>query len=236
MANPIPKNENKFPDCIRMELEIVRVEPENFARQIDLVLNILFGEHQEEIRGGSVTFGLRRGELRVQITDGQVPLSNIKLKNDLPIVVEKKIQEERTKGKQNRVQLGLKNSGLVSSGQSTRRLTETLTYNTHQIKIKVTEENLIWLFEVKTDKEILEGLLQNENLATINLKGKSCSLIATFNIIKPKDICITDAQWLWVKDISDKKKKVIAAGIVRRFLEKKINLNSYLSRVELTYE
>ncbi|MEL6578655.1 MAG: hypothetical protein AAFQ14_02795 [Cyanobacteria bacterium J06621_12] len=219
-----------------MDLVIDRVKSEQFPRQIDLILNILFGEHREEIQGGSVTFGLRRGELRVQIIDGQIPLANIRLKNYFPIVVEKEIQEERAKGKQNRIQLGLKNSGLASSDQSIKKLTEKVKYEEHQIKIKGTEKNPIWIFEVKTDKEILEGLLQDENLATINLKADSCSLVATFHITKPEDICIIDAQWLWVKEISDKKKKVIAAGIVRRFLEKKINLNSYLSRVELVHE
>jgi hypothetical protein len=92
-----------------------------------------------------------------------------------------------------------------------------------------------WIFEVKTDKEVLEGLLQNATLATIDVQGKSCSLVATFEITNPQDICITDAQWLWVKDISDKKKKIIAAAIVRHFLEKKLKPISYLSRVELSY-
>ncbi len=84
-------------------------------------------------------------------------------------------------------------------------------------------------------KEILQGLLQNAELAIIGIKAKSCSLVATFNVARSEDLRLIDAQWLWRKNITKKKLAVIERGIVRLFLEKKVNLEPYLSRVYLAH-
>jgi hypothetical protein len=226
---------DRFPGCLRMDLEIQSIQSEQPFKQVDLVLHIRFGEHQEEIKRGTVTFGLKRGQLKVQLTNGQVPLKNYKLKNDFQTVIEKEIQAETGTGKQSGVQLVAKNPGLTASSQATTKTSDKVKYQEYQVTTRGDDNTPTWIFEVKTDKEVLEGLLQNTTLATIDVQGKSCSLIATFEITKPQDICITDAQLLWVKNISDKKKKIIAAKVRRLFLEQKLEPISYLSRVELSY-
>ncbi len=227
-----------------MELKIVPVQPEGLLNniplvqrepeQLDLVLNIRFGEHSEEIFGGSVTFGLKRGELKVELTNGEVPLENIKLDNKFQTVVQKKVQVETASESQIGAAVTA-NPGVRASSRETKKTAENVEYKEYQVRTKGGLKDPTWVFEVKTDKEILQGLLQDAELAIIDVKAKPCSLVATFNVTRPEDLRLTDAQWLWRKNITKKKLAVIERGIVRHFLEKKVKLEPYLSRVDLPH-
>jgi hypothetical protein len=62
-------HENKFPDCLYMELEGILVESE----QIDLPIMIEFNEQWESLLGGRVKFGLKGGTLRLKLENSQIP-------------------------------------------------------------------------------------------------------------------------------------------------------------------
>ena len=61
-------HENKFPDCLCMQLEGILVESE----QIDLPITIEFNEQWESLLGGRVKFGLKGGTLRFKLENGQI--------------------------------------------------------------------------------------------------------------------------------------------------------------------
>ncbi len=62
-------HENKFPDCLCMQLEGILVESE----QIDLPITIEFNEQWESLLGGRVKFGLKGGTLKLKLENGQIP-------------------------------------------------------------------------------------------------------------------------------------------------------------------
>ena len=243
MKNSLPAPENRFPDCVRMELEIVQIQPEGFLgriiqrepEQLDLILNIRFGKHREKIFGGSVTFGLKRGELKVNLTNGEVPLRNFKLKDEFQTVVEKEVQEEEAR--KSNIRAGLPaNLGITVTREETGKTAEKTKYKEYQVSTKGELKDPTWVFAVKTKREILQGLLQNAELASIDVKAKPCSLAATFNVPQPEDICLSDAKWLLSEGITKKKWAIIERGIVRRFLDKKLRQKPYLSQVKLEHE
>jgi hypothetical protein len=61
-------HENKFPDCLYMELEAILVESE----QIDLPMTIEFNEQWKSLLGGRVKFGLKGGTLRLNLENAQI--------------------------------------------------------------------------------------------------------------------------------------------------------------------
>lgn len=61
-------HENKFPDCLCMELEAILVKSD----QIDLPIAIKFNEQWESLLGGRVKFGLKGGTLRLNLKNGQI--------------------------------------------------------------------------------------------------------------------------------------------------------------------
>jgi hypothetical protein len=225
-----------------MELELVPVSPSGLIvqtpqmtpMQVDLVFNINFGEHQEPLERGHVRFGLKRGELKVTLTNGEVPLKNIKLNDVFETVVEKEVDVEKGRESQAVGNLGI-NLGASGTSKESNKTTDKIKYKEYQVRATGNLTEPIWIFEVKTDKEILQGLLQNAPLATIDVTAKPCKLVVTFNVTRPEHICITDGAYLGANSITKKKTAIIERGIIHRLLEGRIKEKPYLSQVELTY-
>jgi hypothetical protein len=226
-----------------MELELVPVTSSGLIiqptqidpMQVDLVLNINFGQYYEILEGNYVTFGLKQGELKVTLTNGEIPLKNIKLNNVFETVVEKEVDVEKGREKQVVGNLGI-NLGGSATGKESDKTGEKVKYKEYQVRVTGTLTEPTWIFEVKTHKQILQGLLQNTPLATIDIRSKPCKLVATFNVIA-EHIFITDAAYLGISGITKKKTAIIEKAIIRRLLDEKLNLEDipYLSRVELVY-
>jgi hypothetical protein len=254
MINSLPDPENRFPNCVRMELEISPIQPQGIfnkifnklclkePEQIDLILNIHFDEQQEEIHYrsgnvGNITFGLKRGELKIELIDGEVLLKNIKLKNDFQTVVETEVQEEKGGEGQIGAQGALKSAGINVGTKTAKK--KSVKVKTLESQVRTgggTPDKPSWIFEVKTSKDILQGLLQKTELAIIDVKSKPCRLVATFVVRKTEDICITNGELLWSKNITKKKIAVIQRTIARLLLNEILNQKPYLSRVELVHE
>lgn len=65
---PQPEPENRCPDCLWMELEEVPVA----SGQHDLYLTIHFNEQWEPLLNGRVKFGLKGGELKLKLENGEI--------------------------------------------------------------------------------------------------------------------------------------------------------------------
>ena len=102
--------ENKRPGCVLMKLHSEPVEPAKAAalgfqvvesaprtpiEQIDLKLTIRFNKATIKCLAGMIEFGLKRGELTLQLKNGRIPLEKIALKAEFAKVLEVEEQEEK---------------------------------------------------------------------------------------------------------------------------------------------
>lgn len=242
-----PESENRFPDCLSMKLAGTPVETDNSsesvvitlhsqekqnqAEKIDLHLTIRFGEHREQLLGGSVTFGLKGGELKLKLENGKVPLESIELTDEFQVAVEIQTQQEKSSEKQGGTQIAI-NPNITAATKEAQKTAKTVKSKAYQVRTKGLEDAPVWVFEVKTGDPVLQGLLKNAKLGILKVTGKPCCVEATFEV-SMRDLHLT-AEGLWPKDISRNKLAVLERAIVQRVLEPK--LKPYLSRVVLQYD
>lgn len=191
MAATSLSTENRFPDCYRMELEIHPVEESNFInrlqrtdlKQLNLIGNIRFGEHKEEIHygGGSVSFGIKRGKLTVEITGGEVLLKNVFLKDYLPL----EIEVEQQIGISQELNVGAKTSAdktFLASAKAESTSAKKFKIKEHKVKNSGDLKNPSWTFNANSHEKFLQGSLEtNTKLAVVDIKSTPCHLITTFN-------------------------------------------------------
>lgn len=222
--------ENRFPNCVRVELEIRPIDEDSF----DLVADIRFGEQRIRTnKYGEVTFGLRRGRLKVELDKGKVPLRNIKLDKVFQTEVEVKVQQVEGQEKKVGGNLGFK-AGASAVGTSTSSAGQEFSYKEYRVRTEGEQTDPCWVFEAEY-MDFLEGLLREAELATVNVLEKPCRLIATFEVRNIEDICLKDGKLLGIKNITKKKLAVVERWIAKRWIEEALKDKPYLSRVELAY-
>ena len=254
-TTPQPEPENNFPDCLYIKLEGNPVQPENQdsfefwktstqRHQIDLHLTIKFNEQWELLKEGRIKFGLKGGELRVKIENGEIPYDSRQLAGSIELAMPEEKQE--TEASNDRKDLEIRaiaiNPSLNGSEPKaqTKVATEPRSSITAQVPLtvchittKLSEEHPTWVFEEEMGKPVLKGLLNKAKLATLNVHALPCRVEATFEVSK-RDVCLTDAEGLWPPDLSRNKRAVLDRLIIQRLLEPK--LKPYLSRANLHYD
>ena len=235
--------ENKLPDCVFMKLhsesvqtskddalgfQVVESAPKTSTKQIDLRLTIRFNKATIKCPGGMVEFGLKRGELTLQIENGKIPLEKIALKAEFAKALE--VEEQEEKGRETEAAIavagGLKTKDASKIASKTKRVVS-------QVTNRGTEEQPRWEFRVQASREhlILLGQLTEEAIGTLEVTGDPCSLIATFCIQNQSDIHLFDSSGLISgKNLSRNKTAWAAREFFLRFIAPK--LQPYLSRVE----
>jgi hypothetical protein len=243
-----PEPENKCLGCLFMKLEgllVTREQKRNSVlqsnsattEQINLNLTLQFNEQRELVIGGRIQFGLRGGQLKLKLVNGEIPVEFRKLDGLVKLSAEKQRQPQQNSDYQSTINAGLpENPPVVKATPGTNQTaegTEKFQPSVCQVTTKGAEENPTWVFEVNTGEPVLKGLLKNVLLATLSVTAKPCCVEATFEV-SPQDVYMIEAEGLWPKNISRKKIAVIERAIVRRFLERK--LKPYVSRHELRYD
>ena len=67
------ESENKYPDCLWMNLEAIPLQSGSTAQpQLDLYLTLQFNEQWEPLLGGRFKFGLKGGELKLKLENGEI--------------------------------------------------------------------------------------------------------------------------------------------------------------------
>jgi hypothetical protein len=252
-TKPQPEPKNNCPDCLYLKLEGIPVQPDspdylefwhtlNRTQQIDLHLTINFSEQWESLRVGRVKFGLKGGELRLKLLNGEIPYEYRELAGSVELSIQKQEPGGSNDQKGIDVRLRAKNFSLDRSrtGVQTNFSTDQNSGRTDQFQVslchvttKVSEENPVWVFEEEMGEPVLKGLLKKAKLATLNVSALPCRVEATFEVSK-RDVCLTDAEGLWPPDISRNKRAVLDRLIIQRLLEPKFK--PYLSRAELQYD
>ncbi|HBB35641.1 MAG TPA: hypothetical protein DDZ80_26450 [Cyanobacteria bacterium UBA8803] len=237
-----------------MQLEGIPVLPENpdylellptlQRSQIDLHLTIRFNEQWQPLREGRVKFGLKGGELRLKLENGEIPHESRQLAGSVELV-RLTLEPESAKNKEPKKFDRLSrnsNSALVVTKASDRtpmvsgQPSDTTSLNQASvchITVKVSEENPTWIFEEERGEPVLKGLLNKVKLATLTITAFPCRVEAIFEVSR-RDICLTDAEGLWPPDLSRNKRAVLDRLIIQRLLEPQFQ--PYLSRAKLHYD
>ena len=221
--------ENRFPNLLRMELEIKPLNEYSFK----LLANIRFGQYTIRTNNyGEVTFGLRKGKLKVELDKGVIPLKNIKLGKGFQKEVEIKVLREEEKEQQSELSIGWKAGAAV---KNVRSIGKEFLFREYQVRFEGELTHPCWVFEAKSEK-ILEGFLMDTELAIVDVMEKPCLLIATFTIENMEDICLIDSKFLGIKNITKKKLAIVERWIAKYWLAELLKDQPYLSRIKLTNE
>ncbi|MFB8789623.1 MAG: hypothetical protein U7123_12380 [Potamolinea sp.] len=244
--------ENKFPNCLEMKLEGVLVQPEsqnlsdfwetsNETEFLDLHLTINFNEQWEFLSKGRVKFGIKGGELRLNLKNAEIVPESCAVNSSLKLSVPEEKQEPESfkdrLGRQLRTlaansSLNGSKKAAIESPVSICHLTKKFDFCAVDAQSEATQ-NHAWGFEEEKGELVLKGLLNRAKLATLKVNALPCCVEATF-AVSQRDVCITEVEGLWSPDISRNKKVVLNRLIIQRLLNAK--LNPYVSRGSLNYD
>lgn len=236
MTNSSPHH-NPFPDWLRMEMKVKQKQNAPFKpKQIDLVANIRFGTHTLNTYFGPITIGLNKGKLQTVIKNGKVPLGNIHLVNYLTLERDVQVKEEVT----NETQFGVKGEVNVSDQRKIggslgaekkigQKRSEEYQDKKYGVKTEGGESDPIWIFTSITG-EVLEGLLQEATLATIDVTKNPCTVVSTFQKPELKDIERIESSGLLTNFIDKKRKTIIHQLVIKKAFKKIFKNRAYLSK------
>lgn len=239
--------ENRCSDCLVMELAGDLVQPERrgiFRRlsnlaateQIDLHLTIQFNEQWEVLPLGRIKFGLKGGELRLKLRNGEIPLAAPESGAPLEVSVSKERQEQGSSENQSGVEASLSEgkTGVKATlgAKEVMGTVDKFQFVSGQVTTKGSATEPAWFFEVETGEPVLKGLLKQAKLGTLSVTAKPCRIEATFEI-SIRDVFVTEAEGLWSPNISRIKRVTIDRLLASWLLKSK--LVPHVSRVVLSY-
>ncbi len=235
---------NRFPDCVFMKLHnepldekrrsplvtiFTQYQSDN-RRKVDLKLTIRFGRHEIKTPklGSSVQFGLRGGELKLKLENGEMPLETMGLKSEFATEIE--IETGRETGREIEAHLAM-SGGLKDKGTS--KQSDKVKRKVYQCRTRGDETNPIWVFEAKTGEQgILEGQLTQERLGIVEIADEICYVKATFQIRMQSDLYLIESGGLLgASNLSRNKSAFIERAFFQQFVERK--LQPHLSQVEM---
>ena len=249
-AIEVTEHDNKCPECLHLEISgepvaseskgvfprFKKSEPEAFY----LSGRIIFNEQWLVFRFGRVKFGLRGGELRLKLENGQMPseLINEALKK----ILARELEIERQLGGEQESKFQLE--GTVTpdlpkaslKGVREQRQKESqgdkFQLKIAQISHKGANNQPVWVFENRTGEPVLIGELA-DSLGKMLIAGVPWSVEATFTP-EMRQVVITGLENLFKDDISGHKLNVFELALAKLFLKHKTQ--PYLSRQVLRYE
>jgi hypothetical protein len=228
---------DKFPDCLSFDISIRQKIIKNFLgwpshKNHEIFLNINFGEATLKVLGGTVSFGLRQGLLRLNLEGATLPLKNLRLTSQFKVVVNSEviiINGSETEG----------NAAFSSTPNLTAKVKK-IDKNSIKINDQIssiknggTPENPTWTFQTPHSKPILEGLLQEQIIGIFDKIDEPIAIKATFET-KDEYVKLTSASGFWVTNIGENKLAVIERELFLSYI--KPQLKPYLSSLELTYD
>ena len=249
-AIAVTEHDNKCPECLHLEIlgeplaleskgvfsRFNKSEPEAFA----LSVRINFNEQWLDFRFGRVKFGLRGGELRLKLENGQMPSE---LRNEaLKKILARELEIERQLGGEQESKFQLE--GTVTPDLSKANLKgvrekrqkesqgDKFQLKIAQISHKGANNQPVWVFENRTGEPVLIGELA-DSLGKMLIAGVPWSVEATFTP-EMRQVVITGLENLFKDDISGHKLNVFELAVAKLFLKHKTQ--PYLSRQVLRYE
>jgi hypothetical protein len=238
------KPENQCSDCVFIKLTGEPIDERQWFglklifKQINIRLTISFNEQWEDLPGGRIKFGIKAGELRLILSNGNIPYRDREWKDTLDSSISKErqmrvVQKKQGSGKTSATSGGDTKIEVKGGAENTEEVTDKFQFSVAQVTTKGSEQDPAWIFEQKTGEQVLKGTISDQKLATVRVERKPCTIQATFSVSE-RDVYISEAEGLWSSSISRNKKAVIERVLVLNRLKSK--LKPYVSRQELKYE
>jgi hypothetical protein len=249
-AIAVTEHDNKCPECLHLEISgepvaseskgpfslFKKSEPEAFS----LSVRINFNQQWLVFSFGRVKFGLRGGELRLKLENGQMPSE---LRNEaLKKILARELEIERQLGgeQESKFQLegtvtpDLSKASLKGVREQRRKESQGDKFQLKiaQISHKGANNQPVWVFENRTGEPVLIGELA-DSLGKMLIAGVPWSVEATFTH-EMRQVVITGLENLFKDDISGHKLNVFELAVAKLFLKHKTQ--PYLSRQVLRYE
>lgn len=249
-AIAVTEHDNKCPECLHLEISGEPVAPESkgvFSRfkksepeAFSLSVRLNFNQQWLDFRFGRVKFGLRGGELRLKLENGQMPseLRNEALKKILAreLEIERQLGGEQESKSQLEGSITPDLSKANLKGVREKRQKESqgdkFQLKIAQISHKGANNQPVWVFENRTGEPVLIGELA-DSLGKMLIAGVPWSVEATFTH-EMRQVVITGLENLFKDDISGHKLNVFELAVAKLFLKHKTQ--PYLSRQVLRYE
>nr|WP_287739604.1 hypothetical protein [Microcystis sp. M179S2] len=249
-AIAVTEYDNKCPECLHLEILGEPLAPESKGvfsllkksdpEAFSLSVRIIFNQQWLDFRFGRVKFGLRGGELRLKLENGQMPSE---LRNEaLKQILARELQIERQLGgeQENKSQLegsitpDLSKASLKGVGEQRQKESQGDKFQLKiaQISHKGANNQPVWVFENRTGEPVLIGELA-DSLGKMLIAGVPWSVEATFTH-EMRQVVITGLENLFKDDISGHKLNVFELAVAKLFLKHKTQ--PYLSRQVLRYE
>ncbi|MFN7513953.1 hypothetical protein [Microcystis sp.] len=249
-AIAVTEHDNKCPECLHLEILgeplaleskglfslLKKSDPEAFS----LSVRIIFNEQWLDFRFGRVKFGLRGGELRLKLENGQMPseLRNEALKKILAreLEIERQLggEQESKSQLEGTVTPDLSKANLKGVREKRQKESQGDKFQLKiaQISHKGANNQPVWVFENRTGEPVLIGELA-DSLGKMLIAGVPWSVEATFTH-EMRQVVITGLENLFKDDISGHKLNVFELAVAKLFLKHKTQ--PYLSRQVLRYE
>jgi hypothetical protein len=243
-----PIIENRFESLIKMEMQFKPIQLESILygvkstpEQVNLALSIYFGEYTLTLKDGrKISLRLKRGELRLNLENCRIALSNIKLKDELPVKIEEERQREKSSEAQAKTSVSV-NLGATTTKKDGTKESQKIKVINYLIKLKWSSDCPYWEFICQGESAALEGALDCD-LAIMDILNNPCQLWASFESPQIENIYVNiPGNWL-KKNLPSLKEKLTKQGVSKIFsnnlhqeLENTLKLKSYLSRVEWSY-
>ncbi|MCA2719842.1 hypothetical protein [Microcystis sp. M169S2] len=249
-AIAVTEHDNKCPECLHLEISGEPVAPESKGlfsllkksdpEAFSLSVRIIFNEQWLDFSFGRVKFGLRGGELRLKLENGQMPSE---LRNEaLKKILARELEIERQLGgeQESKFQLegtvtpDLPKASLKGAREQRRKESQGDKFQLKiaQISHKGANNQPVWVFENRTGEPVLIGELA-DSLGKMLIAGVPWSVEATFTH-EMRQVVITGLENLFKDDISGHKLNVFELAVAKLFLKHKTQ--PYLSRQVLRYE
>jgi hypothetical protein len=225
---------NKFPDFVYLKLSAHPLEQPSLLGSIssptkdqlvDLKLTLRFGTQTFHVPGGYVRVRLKRGEIKLSLKNGKIPLEKMGLVAPFETTVE--VEQQQTKGSE--LEATVAAGGSIKTKDASQQTTKVKS-QASKIRNRGTENEPIWEFEANfIESPYLIGQLTDSSLGEIEINSQPCNLQAFFTVNSQKDLHL-EGEGLWPKELSRNKLAVLERAFFNRFIAPK--LQPYLSQVE----
>jgi len=244
MSNPPKLNqgnaENKSPDCVFLNLHPA-LESQGWQRKkpdvIALKLTLSLNTQEEQLPGGKIRFGITQGTLRLQLTNCKSPYERRFFKRPLQpkLQIEQQTRTSRVRKRTNSssIKPNEAEAKLGSDREERNEDTQKIILDVYQIDTKGNEDYPCWEFRVKTGEPCLQGVLEQEPLAGIEVSETPCQIEARFTTSE-RYLYFEGVGGIWPSDISPNKMAILEKLIFSKILYSRFN--PYLSYQEIRYE
>jgi hypothetical protein len=226
--------ENRFPDLVFVKLSACPPRSESLlgsissrinAYSVELKLTLRFGIHAFRVPGGYVRVGLRRGELKLKLENGKIPLEKMGLVMPFETTIE--VEQQEGSGRESEATVAVAGGLKIKyTGQQTTKVKS----QASKIHNRGTENEPTWEFIANfIESSHLIGQLTDSSLGKVEVSSQPCGLQSLFTVSFQKDLYL-EGEGLWPKDLSRNRLAILERAFFHRFIEPK--LQPYVSQVK----